>query len=103
MWLEPREVLVQQLIHLIFCKIYDEKLTSPENIFQFRVGIGESPKAVQIRILELFQKVQQNQKDVFEDQIILDKNSIAIDTTFTNIGDRWKEWLKPLFFLKLPL
>lgn len=71
------EVLVQQLIHLIFCKIYDEKF--PENILQFRVGVDESPKAVQIRILELFQKVQQNQKDVFnvEDQIILDKNSIA--------------------------
>lgn len=39
------EVLVQQLIHLIFCKIYDEKLTSPENILQFRVVGGEAAKS----------------------------------------------------------
>lgn len=73
------EVLVQQLIHLIFCKLYDEKCTHPENILKFRVGVDESPKEVQIRIWELFQKVKQNQQDVFEveDQIILDKNSIV--------------------------
>lgn len=73
------EVLAQQLINLIFCKLYDERLTHPEEIIKFRVGINESPKEVKSRILELFQKVKQNQEDVFEveDKINLDSNSIV--------------------------
>ena len=73
------EVLAQQLINLIFCKLYDERFTNPENNIKFRVGVDESPKEVKSRILELFQKVKQNQSDIFEieDKIILDKNSIA--------------------------
>ena len=73
------EVFVQQLINLIFCKLYDERLTHPEDSIKFRIGVDESPKEVEIRILELFQKVKQNQKDIFEvdDKIILDTNSIA--------------------------
>ena len=35
------EVLAQQLINLIFCKLYDESLTHPENIIKFRVGVDE--------------------------------------------------------------
>jgi len=73
------EVLAQQLINLIFCKLYDERLTHPEDSLKFRIGVDESPKEVEIRILELFQKVKQNPKDLFEvdDKIILDTNSIA--------------------------
>lgn len=73
------EVLAQQLINLIFCKIYDERLTSPEDTIQFRVGVDEPPQEVKNRILDLFQKVKQNQQEVFEfeDQINLDTNSVA--------------------------
>lgn len=43
------------------------------------MGVDEPLKKVKKRILDLFQKVQQNQIDVFEvnDKIILDTNSIA--------------------------
>ena len=73
------EVLAQQLINLIFCKILDERLTSLEDIVKFRVGVDEPLKEVKKRIFDLFQKVQQNQINVFDvnDKIILDTNSIV--------------------------
>lgn len=73
------EALAQQLINLIFCKIYDEKWTKPNDMVQFRVGIDENPEQVQKRILELFESVKYKYKEVFEsnDSITLDLNSIA--------------------------
>lgn len=35
------EVLAQQLINLVFCKIYDEKFTKPDDMVSFRCGIDE--------------------------------------------------------------
>ena len=73
------EILAQQLIHLIFCKIYDEKYTKPEEMIGFRAGVDEQTKDIQKRILSLFKKVKQNYTEVFDDsdRITLDKNSIA--------------------------
>ena len=73
------EVLAQQLMNLIFCKLFDERFTHPEEAVKFRVGMDEPPQEVEIRILQLFKKVQKNQKDIFtkEDGIMLDKQSIA--------------------------
>ena len=73
------EVLAQQLINLIFCKIYDEKFTKPNDIVTFRAGINEEPKKVKERILDLFSKVKRKYKEVLDDSdaIILDANSIA--------------------------
>ena len=73
------EVLAQQLINLIFCKIYDERFTKPYDIVSFRAGVEEEPHNIQQRILNLFKKVKENYKDVLDsnDKIILDKNSIA--------------------------
>ena len=73
------EVLAQQLINLIFCKLYDEKYTHPEDTIKFRAGVDEPSQKIKIRILELFKKVQQNQNEIFyeNDQITLDTNSIV--------------------------
>ena len=38
------EVLAQQLINLIFCKLYDEKNTAPNDIVRFRAGVDEKQK-----------------------------------------------------------
>nr|YP_009519134.1 hypothetical protein [Caulerpa verticillata]AYC65115.1 hypothetical protein [Caulerpa verticillata] len=35
------EVLTQQFINLIFCKLYDEKFTHSENNVQFRAGVSK--------------------------------------------------------------
>jgi len=73
------EVLAQQLINLIFCKIYDERFTEPNNIVTFRAGVNEEPKVVKERILDLFDKVKRKYRDVLDDNdtITLDANSVA--------------------------
>ncbi len=73
------EVLAQQLINLIFCKIYDEKYTKPDEVVSFKAGVDEKARDIQERNLKLFDKVKQNYEEVFDDSdtITLDKNSIA--------------------------
>ncbi len=73
------EVLAQQLINLIFCKIYDERFTEPNDIITFRAGVDEAPNDIKDRILELFEKVKRKYKEVLDenDIINLDANSIA--------------------------
>jgi len=73
------EVLAQQLINLIFCKIYDERFTEPDDIVTFRAGVDEKAEEVKERILELFKKVKRKYKEVLDesDTITLDSNSIA--------------------------
>jgi type I restriction enzyme M protein len=72
------EVLAQQLINLIFCKIYDERFTEPNDMVEFRAGISEGAKEVKDRIFGLFEKVKRKYKEVLDDtdSIILDDNSI---------------------------
>ncbi len=73
------EVLAQQLINLIFCKIYDERFTEPDEILKFRSGIEENPRVVRDRIVNLFNEVKRKYKEVLDenDQITLDDNSIV--------------------------
>jgi len=74
------EVLAQQLINLIFCKIYDEKFTEPDEIITFRAGVGEEAKDVKKRILDLFEnQVKRKYKVVLDenDNITLDAKSVA--------------------------
>ena len=71
--------MAQQLINLIFCKIYDEKYTKPTDMVNFRSGVGEPVDEVKSRILKIFEGVKERYPDVIEsdDNIILDSNSIA--------------------------
>ena len=73
------EVLAQQLINIIFCKIYDERFTEPNEIVTFRAGVDEEVKEVKERILDLFDKVKRKYKEVLDesDVINLDDKSIA--------------------------
>ncbi|MCK4357241.1 MAG: N-6 DNA methylase [Candidatus Cloacimonetes bacterium] len=73
------EVLAQQLINLIFCKIYDEKFTEPEDMVTFRAGLQEKPKEIKERILNLFTTVKRKYKIVLDenDVINLDDKSVA--------------------------
>ncbi len=72
------EVFASQIINMIFCKIYDERFTKPEDTVKFRAGIQEDDSAVQNRILELFEKVKKQYSDVIDiaDSITLDAKSI---------------------------
>lgn len=73
------EVLAQQLINLIFCKIFDERWTAMQDAVKFRVGVNESNTEVRSRIEDLFKSVKVKYKEVFskDDAITLDDNSVA--------------------------
>jgi type I restriction enzyme M protein len=74
------EVLAQQIINLLFCKIYDEVNTGSDDVVTFRSGIDEPPREVRKRILALFDdKVKGDFKDVFDktDTITIDAESLV--------------------------
>lgn len=73
------EVLAQQLINLIFCKLYDEKNTAPNEIVRFRAGVEEKAIEVESRIREIFDDVKTYLPEVIDigDRISLDTNSIV--------------------------
>jgi len=73
------EAIAQEIINLLFCKIYDEMNTSPEEQVTFRVGINEQKEDVKERIDELFTKVLGEYDDVFDqgDRVKIDADSIV--------------------------
>jgi type I restriction enzyme M protein len=72
------EVFAQQLINLIFCKIYDERFTKPTDMVTFRAGIEEEAAEVRSRIVSLFDLVKIQYSDVIEsaDAVQLDPTSL---------------------------
>lgn len=73
------ETFAQQIINLLFCKIYDERFTKPDDMVTFRAGIDEKPKDVAARVKALFDSVKDQYTDVISksDDILLDANSLA--------------------------
>jgi len=73
------EAFAQEIINLLFCKIYDEINTGPDEIVTFRSGLDESAADVKARIVSLFEnKVKAEYEDVFsaKDGINLDADSL---------------------------
>ena len=50
------EVFAQQIINLIFCKIYDERFTKSDDTVKFRAGFGEKPSEVRTCLLTFFSR-----------------------------------------------
>ncbi len=74
------ESLAQEIINLLFCKIYDEINTGQDEIVTFRSGLEETAGDVKARIVSLFEnKVKAEYEDVFspKDEITLDAESIV--------------------------
>lgn len=73
------ESLAQQIIDLLFCKLYDELNTAPNDMVTFRAAIDESAQDVYDRIVGLFNRVKHEYNDVFDetDTISLDPASIV--------------------------
>ena len=57
------EVIAKEIIHLILCKIYDERFTAPESMVSFRATEDETDEAIKDRIDKLFIKVKAKYKD----------------------------------------
>jgi type I restriction enzyme M protein len=74
------EPLARNIINILFCKIYDEQDTKPDEIVRFHIGVNEDLGVVQGRILELFEDVKKLAfDDVFsrDDKLDLDPASLA--------------------------
>ncbi len=73
------EALAQEIINLLFCKIYDEQERFPDETVIFRAGVGEASEEVRHRILRLFDKVKRAFLDVFhpDETIKLDAESLT--------------------------
>ncbi|MFX0074122.1 MAG: N-6 DNA methylase [Candidatus Hermodarchaeota archaeon] len=72
------EIIAQQIINLLFCKISDEIEKNPEDQVSFRVGVNESAKEVKKRIDDLFAKVKAQYNTIFSktDQMELDGKAL---------------------------
>jgi type I restriction enzyme M protein len=73
------EVFAQQIINLVFCKIYDERFTKPNDTVKFRAGLGEKAGKIRTRIQEIFDNVKKQYGDVIDsnDEILLDERSLS--------------------------
>ena len=72
------EILASQMINIIFCKIYDERFTKPNDTVKFRAGVDEPAESVAERIRELFNVVRKQYGDVITkgDTIDIDDKSL---------------------------
>lgn len=73
------ESLAQEIINILFCKIWDEMNTKPEDMVTVRVSIDDTKSDLRERIKKLFEeKVKEEYSDVFEnnDTIKLDDESL---------------------------
>jgi len=75
-----REKLGNEMIRLIFCKIWDERY-EPKALPKFRIGFEEKPKDVNKRVKKLFEEVKDElvMDGVFDknEEIKLDDKSVA--------------------------
>ena len=102
------EVFAQQLINLIFCKIYDERFTKADDIVTFRAGTDERDEEVKKRIVDLFEKVKSQYDDVIDiaDSIDLDERTLTYvvgelqlyslrDSSRDAVGDAFEVFIGP--------
>lgn len=66
------EVIAKEMIHLILCKIYDERFTAPDDMVRFRASSEDSDEDIKIRIDDLFLSVKMVYKDVLRDTDAID-------------------------------
>jgi type I restriction enzyme M protein len=61
------EALAQEIINVLFCKIYDEVKTPADQIVTFRAGLREPAEDVKARILGIFDRMKTDRVDGFPD------------------------------------
>lgn len=66
------EVIAKEMIHLILCKIYDERFTKMEDMVDFRVAEDDTDAEIKARIDNLFTKVKKKYKDVLNESDTID-------------------------------
>jgi type I restriction enzyme M protein len=100
--------LAQEIIRVLFCKIYDELDTGPNDLPRFRARVDEDPSEVARRINALFERVKSEYSDVFgkSETISLDADSLRyvvgelqtyllIEATRDAIGEAFEVFIGP--------
>lgn len=100
------EKIAKEMIHLILCKIYDERFTKKSDMVSFRATDADTDKEIKSRINELFMKVKRKYKDVLDesDDINFDAHTLRhivgriqqfclIDTDRDTIADAFEVFI----------
>lgn len=72
------EIVAENIINIVFTKIYDERFSQPDQLLNFRTSHEESSSAVSKRLKNIFAQVKKRYSDVFisNDEIVLDDHTI---------------------------
>ncbi|MGE0705485.1 MAG: N-6 DNA methylase [Vicinamibacterales bacterium] len=100
--------IAQEIINLLFCKLYDEVETGLDEYVQFRCGVDEPVDDVKGRIVDIFEKVKAQFSDVFSEKEVIefDARSVAhvvgelqnyciMDAHRDAIGDAFEVFIGP--------
>ena len=66
------EIIAKEMIHIILCKIFDERFTKPDDMVKFRTTHEDTDEEVRERILKLFNSVKTKYSDVLTDTDSID-------------------------------
>ncbi len=71
--------LAEQVLNIVFCKLFDELNTGPEEVVSFRAAAGDAEEEVADRVRGLFDQVIARYRDVFDSDASLnvDASSLA--------------------------
>jgi type I restriction enzyme M protein len=102
------EALAVEIISVLFCKIYDEIHSAPDDIPEFRATHKEKSHLVEERVEKLFADVKADYPDVFRanEEITLDADSLRyvvgelqnyclVEATRDAIGDAFEVFIGP--------
>jgi len=72
------QTLAQEIMSLLFCKIFDELDTAPDEQTRFRAKVDDPEDKIASRVHDLFQKVKSQYPDVFDadEKLTLDPHSL---------------------------
>ena len=70
--------LAQEIMAILFCKIFDELDKAPDDTVDFRASVKDKPAVVKKRVAAIFENVKSEYPDVFRasDSIALDAESV---------------------------
>lgn len=70
--------LAEQVLNIVFCKLFDELNTGPEEVVSFRAATGEAEQEVADRVRGLFDQVIARYNDVFDSDASLDVDTASL-------------------------
>lgn len=70
--------LAEQVLNIVFCKLFDELNTGPEEVVSFRAAASDAEQDVADRVRELFEQVIARYGDVFDSDESLDVDTASL-------------------------